>query len=144
MANHATEPNSKQRLRDYLNPGGWRVYEQIKAETRSEYYDIDLRWLSVFLSAEYSAAPIEIRKKRPPLGHSTPMFDRASIELHLADLVKTGAVIKEQIGKHTCYVALEYPQITITDDMLASRKDEKRRLKNDICKTDALLERAFP
>jgi hypothetical protein len=127
-----------QRLRDYLNPGGWRVYEQIKAETRAEYYDINLRWLSSYLTQEQMQ-----RKEKPSPRQSPKLFDVSSLNLHIADLSAAGAVIDTIVGRQRCIAAMMPPDIRITDEMLTERREYRARLKRDHQRVDALLGRAF-
>jgi len=140
-----------QKLRDYLNPGGWRVYEQIKAETRQDHYEIDFQWLSEVLIDEYYygvsiAERPELAKPdtgRPEYNWSTPRFDVESIKKHMADLVDSGAVIKEVIGPHICYIAQESPSIKISAETAEKRRREKRILRKDLNRTVDLVTRAM-
>lgn len=117
-----------QLLRDYLEPGGLQVLFAIRQQNNSDYFDIDLRWLSDYLIDQ-------LPDDDKPCDCRSPMVDFWSIKKHINDLSSAGAIVVEKHCGVMCYIAPPRPELTI-DPQEVSRRQSKRA-------EHALWERAY-
>lgn len=104
-------------LRDYLMPGGLRVYFTILELNGEGFFDISPRWLSRYLSQRNEIAPST--GERVMLGYESCLT-------HIAELVNIGAVVFDDQG---LTAQTQFQLQGVSDDDIDARLEIKRAQK---------------